>query len=167
MYILKQNNNFRRGDASMSDKIVFGAKAVLFTIVLWLIFIYGYGDFFLADNVVPEKGIEISEWMDSFYFAGALSAVVGLICAVIWYIFGINYAGGAGIVSKYRILLIVSIILGLVIAFLLILPAVDGSGLSLFFAWLISPLVFYINSLFNSAEAVKFIPPLGITLHNR
>lgn len=151
----------------MNDKILFGVKAVVFTVVLWLIFIYAYGDFVLTDSIVPEKGVEISEWMDSYYFAGAVSAVIGLICAIIWYIFGINYAGEAGIVVKYRILLIVSIILGLGVAFVVILPAVDGSGLSLFFAWLIAPLTFYLNSLFNSAEAVKFIPPLGITVHSR
>lgn len=146
-------------------KFMFGVKAIVITVILWLLVVYLYGDFVLVDSVVPEKGIEISEWMDSYYFAGALSAIAGLICTIVWYVFGINYAGGAGIVAKYRILLIVSVVVGLIIAFVVILPAVDGSGLSLLLAWIVSPLVFYVNSLLNSAEAVKFIPPLGIMIH--
>lgn len=145
--------------------ISFIVKALLIGLVFWLIFIYGYGDFFLVDSIVPEKGTAIDEWMDSYYLAGTVSAIVGIVCGAIWFYFGTNFSGEAGISAKFYILLIASVILGFAAAFALILSAVEGSGLSLLFAWLIAPLTYYVITLIDSAEAVKFIPPLGDKVH--
>lgn len=149
----------------MGDKIKFGVFAALISLAFWLVFVYGYGEFFLMDDVVPEKGYEISDWMYSFYLAGAISAIVGFICSCIWYFFGVRYAGEDGITVKFYALLIIATILGFIVAFAFILPAVDGSGLSLLFAWLISPAIYYVNSLVNYAPAVKYIPPFGENIH--
>lgn len=145
--------------------VTFLIKAVIFLLVLWGLLIYGYGEFFLSDSIVPEQGVEIGEWLNSYYFAGAICALVGLVCGCIWYWFGIHYAGGMGISLKYKIVFVAAIILGILSAFLFIMPAIDGQGLSMFFACLIAPLGYYLISLFDTAEAVKYIPPLGETVH--
>ncbi len=49
------------------------------------------------------------------------------------------------------------------IAFLVIDSAQEGTGLSFFFVGFLAPVGYYLNSLINSAEAVKFIPPTGRT----
>ena len=41
--------------------ITFFVKAVVTFLVLWLLAIYLYGDFYLADNIVPEADVEIDE----------------------------------------------------------------------------------------------------------
>ena len=43
--------------------VAFLVKAVVIFFVLWLVFIYGYGDFWLADTIVPDADIEIDEWL--------------------------------------------------------------------------------------------------------
>lgn len=143
----------------------FLVKAFIIYLIMWCILIYGYGDFFLSDSIVPEKDVAIDEWLNSYYIAGAVSAVIAFICSCIWFYFGINYSGGHGISLKHKILWIIAALGGLLAAFLIIMPAVDGKGLSLLFAWIIAPLGYYIVSLFDSAEAVKFIPPFGESIH--
>lgn len=41
--------------------VVFFVKAILIFFLLWMLAIYLYGDFYLADNVVPEADMEIEE----------------------------------------------------------------------------------------------------------
>ena len=43
--------------------ITFFVKAVVTFFVLWLLAIYLYGNFYLADNIVPEADVEIDEWL--------------------------------------------------------------------------------------------------------
>lgn len=143
----------------------FSVKAVLIFFLLWLAAIYFYGDFYLMDNVVPDVNYEIEEWLHSYYLAGAVSAIIGLICSIIWFYFGVNFSGGRGAAITHTILWLVSFVGGFVVALLLIAPSQEGSGLSLFFVGFLAPIGYYFNSLFNSAEAVKFIPPLGSQIH--
>ena len=149
----------------MKKWVSFFATAIVIFLVLWLLAIYVYGDFYLADNVVPEAGTEIDEWLHSYYLAGGIAALIGLICSTLWFYFGINFSGGIGIGAKHTILWLISIIGSFVVAFLVIDASQEGSGLSFFFVGLLAPVGYYPNSLFNSAEAVKFIPPLGEHLH--
>ena len=118
--------------------------------------------FYLADNIVPEADVEIDEWLHSYYLAGGIAAFAGLICSTIWFYFGINYSGGSGIGVTHTILWIVSAIASFLIAFLVIDSAQEGTGLSFFFVGFLAPVGYYLNSLINSAEAVKFIPPTGV-----
>ena len=55
--------------------VAFLVKAVVIFFVLWLVFIYGYGDFWLADTIVPDADIEIDEWLHSYYLAGGIAAL--------------------------------------------------------------------------------------------
>jgi len=143
----------------------FLVKAIVILIVMWAIAIYVYGDFVLADSVVPERGVGIDEWLDSYYKAGAISAFWGLVCSCIWFYFGTHYSGGAGISIKFWVPWIVSLVLGIATAFFVIEKAVDGSGASFIFAALMAPVGYYLIALFDSAEAVKYIPPLGMMIH--
>jgi hypothetical protein len=145
--------------------VTFLVKAVVIFLVIWGILIYGYGELFLSDSVVPEQGVAIQEWLNYYYFAGIISVIIGLFCSCIWFWFGINFSGGMGISAKYMILFVVAIILSIISAFVIILPATDGKGLSFIFASIVAPIGFYLVSLFDTAEAVKFIPPLGETVH--
>jgi hypothetical protein len=145
--------------------LAFLVKAIVIFLVLWLLVIYAYGDFLLADSIVPEVDEEIEEWLNSYYFAGVIAAFIGLICSSIWFYFGINFAGGMGISMKHTILWLISVIGSFIVAFIVIDPSQEGSGLSLLFVGLLAPVGYYLNSLFNSAEAVKYIPPLGEHLH--
>lgn len=143
----------------------FLVKAALIFVVLWSVFIYAYGDFYLVDNVVPDTGIEIDEWMDSYYQAGGIAAVIGFILSVIWFYFGLHFSGGSGISLKYTVLWIISLIASFIVAFVFILPTQEGSGLSLFFVGFLAPVGFYLNSIFNSEGSVKYVPPLGEHIH--
>lgn len=143
----------------------FLVKAALIFVVLWGIFIYAYGDFYLVDNVVPDTGIEIDEWMDSYYQAGGIAAVIGFLLSIIWFYFGLDFSGDSSISIKYMILWILSFILSFIVAFIWIAASQEGSGLSLFFVGFLAPVGFYLNSLFNSEESVKFIPPLAEHIH--
>ncbi|WP_306537649.1 hypothetical protein [Megasphaera sp.] len=145
--------------------VVFFVKAILIFFLLWMLAIYLYGDFYLADNVVPEADMEIEEWLHSYYLAGGIAAIVGLVCSAIWYYFGINFSGGMSVSVKHTILWLLAFFGSFIVAFLVIAPAQEGSGLSFFFVGFLAPVGYYLNSLFNSAEAVKFIPPLGNHLH--
>lgn len=133
--------------------------------ILWALLIYVYGSFVLVDDIVPDTGIDIDEWMQSFYIAGGVSAVIGFICTAIWHWFGNSFAGEAGITGKYYLLWIVSLVGSFIAELVVVAPSQEGSGLAFFFVVLLAPLGFYINSLCNSAEAVKYIPPLAEKLH--
>lgn len=145
--------------------ITFFVKSVVIFFVLWLLAIYLYGDFYLADNIVPEADVEIDEWLHSYYLAGGIAALAGLIFSTMWFYCGINYSGGSGIGITHTILWILSAIVSFLVAFFVIDAAQEGTGLSFFFVGFLAPVGYYLNSLFNSAEAVKFIPPLGERLH--
>lgn len=145
--------------------MLFLVKAVVIFFVLWLVFIYGYGDFFLSDTIVPEADVEIDEWLHDYYIAGGIAAVVGLICSAVWFYFGVNFSGGISAGAKHTILWIIAFIASFVVAFICIDTSQEGSGLSFFFVGFLAPVGYYLNSLFNSAEAVKFIPPLGEHIH--
>lgn len=143
----------------------FLVKTMIIYLILWGIFIYGYGEFSLIDSIVPERGVEIDEWLQSYYFAGGISSLIAFVCSCIWFYFGTQYAGGHGISIKFNILWIVTVMGGLISDFFIIMSAVDGRGLSWVFACLIAPIGYYIVSLSCSAEAVKFIPPLSERIH--
>ncbi|MGO5131219.1 hypothetical protein [Mitsuokella jalaludinii] len=129
------------------------------SLVLWLIFGYVYGDFVLADSVVPEKGVTIDDWLSAYYLAAGISAFFAWVFNIAWYIMGVNFAGGSGISTRYYVLWGLTLILGLGAAFGFMEPAVEGNGVSTFFAIFLAPMAFYLDSVFASADAVKFIPP--------
>lgn len=129
------------------------------SLVLWLIFGYVYGDFVLADSVVPEKGVTIDNWLSAYYLAAGISVIVAFLFNIVWYVKGINFAGGSGISTWYYVLWGFTLICSLGATFILMEPAVEGNGVSTFFAIFLAPVAFYLDSVFASADAVKFIPP--------
>ncbi len=143
----------------------FVVKTLGLVVLLWLCAFYGYGNFILADSVVPVEGMEVEEWVYEYLVTGGISGILGFLCSAIWYYIGDNYAGESGIGIKYWFFFITSFVAGVVIAFLKMPPSIDGSGLSFIMVVLISTLTYYLSSLIASAEAVKYIPPLGEMLH--
>lgn len=133
--------------------------AALISIALWLVFGYAYGDFVLGDTVVPEKGVTIDDWLSAYYVAIGISVGVAWVGNIIWWFIGKNFSGGAGISMKYYLVWAVTLIGGLVAAFGFMEPAVEGNGISMFFAIFLAPIGFYLDSVVVSADAVKFIPP--------
>lgn len=136
----------------------FFIKTVGLLVVLCLVFFYGYGNFFLADNVVPYEGMEVGEWLYMYNISGGLSGLAGLVCAAFWFWIGDAYSGESGVGVKYYGLMILSLILGLVIAFLVLPTALEGSGFASVFVVITAPLLYYLASVFAYASPVKYIP---------
>ena len=143
----------------------FFVRTFIICLVLWLAAIYAYGNFVLADSIVPEQGTPIEDWLSSFYTAGGVSAVLGLLTSAIWFFLGKSYSGGAGIGVKFFLGWILAAALGAACAILLLAPAVDGKGAAFILIVLVAPLGYYLSSLFSCANAVKFIPPLANVIH--
>lgn len=133
--------------------------AALISIVLWLVFGYAYGDFVLGDTVVPEKGVTIDDWLDAYYIAVGISVVAAWLGNAIWWFIGKSFSGGSGISMKYYLVWALTLIGGLIAAFGFMEAAVEGNGVSMFFAIFLAPIGFYLDSVVASADAVKFIPP--------
>lgn len=145
--------------------VKFLAKNILFFLVLWMICIYGVGDFYLSENVVPVKGVSVSEWMSAYYTAGTASAIVGFIFSLLWFVIGSRYTGGSGIAAKHTLLWGVCTILGIGVAFVILEGAQEGMVAAYLDIFFIAPIGYYMNSLFNSAAEVKFIPPMATKIH--
>lgn len=143
----------------------FAVKTAGIVIVLWLAAFFGYGEFFLKDNIVPVEGMEVEEWLNAYRIAGGVSGVLAFLWSAVWYYIGDNYAGESGIEVKYYGLMVLSVLSGFAAVFFFLPPSLEGAGFSLAFVVLISFLTYYFSSLLASAEPVKFIPPLGETLH--
>lgn len=143
----------------------FAIRGIVTYLVLWCLLIYAYGSFYLTNNIVPEQGTEITTWINSYYLAGLLSAVLGFITSAIWFKIGKSYSGGMGIGTRYNLLWIASLVLGAVAAFFVILPSIDGSGLSFIFVTILAPIGYYISALIASASAVKYIPLFAESIH--
>lgn len=47
--------------------------SIIVSLLLWLALGYLYGEFMLADTVVPEKGVTIDEWLSCYYEAAGAS----------------------------------------------------------------------------------------------
>lgn len=133
--------------------------------ILWALLIYVYGSFVLVDDIVPDTGIDIDEWMQSFYIAGGISVIVGMVCTGIWYYLGNSFAGEAGISGKFYLLWVLSLIGSFITEVVVVDPSQEGATLAFVCVVILAPLGFYLNSLWNSAEAVKYIPPLSEKVH--
>ena len=133
--------------------------SIIVSLLLWLVLGYLYGEFMLADTVVPEKGVTIDEWLSYYYKAAVASAVIAILANIAWYAIGVNFSGGSGISMKYYLVLGASLVFGVIATFALMEPAVDGNGISTFLSIFLAPIGFYLDSVFASADAVKFIPP--------
>lgn len=141
------------------------AKSLGIMVGLWVLLVLLPGNLFIIDSIVPTRGTTIDEWINAFYMSGFISGIFGFICAVIWHFFGARYTGGKGIRFLYIALLAGSCILGVIAAFFVILPSIDGAGFSFLLVLLVSALTFYISSLFACAEPVKYIPPFASSVH--
>ena len=75
--------------------------SIIVSLLLWLVLGYLYGEFMLADTVVPEKGVTIDEWLSYYYKAAVASAVIAILANIAWYAIGVNFSGGSGISMKY------------------------------------------------------------------
>lgn len=133
--------------------------SIIVSLLLWLAFGYLYGEFMLADTVVPEKGVTIDEWLSCYYEAAGASAGIAILANIAWYAIGVNFSGGSGISMKYYLVLGAALVSGVIATFALMEPAVDGNGISTFLSIFLAPIGFYLDSVFASADAVKFIPP--------
>lgn len=143
----------------------FIVKTVGLLVFLWLFLIFGYGNFFLMDTVVPVEGVEVDEWINAYRMSGGISALAGFICSAIWFAIGNSYAGEGGISIKYYGLWILAAVLGVVCNFVILPNAVEGAGLSSVFVILLPVLLYYLASIFAYAPAVKYIPLLAESLH--
>lgn len=135
------------------------------TILLFLVLIYGYGNFFLIDSIVPPQEMPVEEWLKGYFTAGGVSGLAGFLCSALWYYWGNNYTGGSDIKVKYWGALIVAAILGAVVAFYMIPARQEGEGLAFVAVTILPLLTYFLSSLFASADAVKYIPPLGEVVH--
>lgn len=131
----------------------------IISLVLWLILGYVYGDFVLADSVVPEKGVTIDDWLSAYYLAVGAGAGIAFVANFFWYLAGVNFSGGSGISMKYYLILGLSLVFCVIATFFFMEPAVEGNGISTFLSIFLAPIGFYLDSVFASADAVKFIPP--------
>lgn len=134
-------------------------------VFLWLLLCYAYGSFYLVDMVVPYPGTEIDEWLNGYYLTGAVSAVMGFVCAAIWFAMGNSYNGRSSLGIRYGIVWILSLLFSIGVYFLLMPEAQEGAGLSNVFVVVVAPLLYYLSSLFASPNAGKYIPPLSGVLH--
>lgn len=145
------------------------AKFVVVTlgiiILLFLVLIFGYGSFLLSDTIVPAQGMLVDEWLKGYNLAGVASCIVAFVCAAAWYFCGCHYTGGSGIDVTYWGILIASFILGAAVALFIIPSAQEGRGLSFVFVTILPVIAYYLSSLFASAAAVKYIPPLSEIVH--
>lgn len=143
----------------------FAVKTLGLLVFFWLLMIFGYGNFFLMDTVVPVEGIEVDEWINGYRTCGGVSGLLGFICAAIWFAIGNGYAGEGGISIKYYGLWILAAVLGVGCNFVLLPGAVEGSGLASLFVILLPILVYYLSSIIAYAPAVKYIPLLADAIH--
>lgn len=128
---------------------------------------YFIGQFLVVDSIVPDVGISIDEWMESYNITVAVVAVIGFVCSCGWNIVGKNYAGESGINAKYMGIWCLSFVLSLGALIFILNPSQEGSTLADITIVLLAPLGYYISSLWSwsSESAVKFIPPLGEKIH--
>ena len=143
----------------------FIVKTLGLVVLLWAVLFYGYGNFVLADNVVPVEGIEIDEWLTAYNITGLASGIIAFLCSAIWFYFGDNYTGESGIKIKYYGLMILNFILSVVLVVILLPKTIDGSGLSSFFVVVNALLIYYLSSIVASAGPVKYIPALSEAFH--
>lgn len=143
----------------------FIVKTLGLLVVLALVLFYAYGNYVLIDSVVPAEGYEVGEWLNSYYTSGIASLVIGFICSAVWFFCGLNYTGGNGINVYYYGLLFISFVLSVVINFVLLIPAIEGSGLAGLFVVISAPVLYYLASIFAYAPAVKYIPAGAEFIH--
>ncbi len=135
-------------------KVLF--SAVLFA-ALWGIQ-YLYGSFILIDNIVPDVGMSIDEWIADYYLTALLAIIGGFACTLLWYFFGSRFSGGSSIMGIYIVLFLAALGCGVLFSLLLLPNSQEGSGLAGVFVCLFPLLGFYLNSLFFSHDNVKYIP---------
>ncbi len=143
----------------------FVVKTAVIGLLLWLAAFFGYAELSLKDTVVPVEGMEVEEWIDAYRITGGISGFLGFVVSAIWFNLGSNYAGESGISIKYYGLWLISFIAGVAVAIVKMPPSIEGAGYAFVMVVLISVLLFYLSSLFVSADPVKFIPPLGEKFH--
>lgn len=147
----------------------FSVKTFVIFIILWALLIFAQGNFWLINNIVPEQGVDIEMWVESFYRAGALSAGAGFICSAIWFYYGKTFSptvkGLAMCSTVYGIINIAALALGILIAFVFILPAIDGQGFSFIAVSLLGVFGTYLSSIIAPASAVKYIPLFADWFH--
>lgn len=133
--------------------------------VVGFIILLGYGELSLVDDIVPEKGVSIDDWMSSYYEAGIFSLIIALVMGSVWFWTGSHYSGGVGISLRYYVFWGISFIGSFLVALMVIYPAQEGYVVADALVCIVSPICYYIISLLDSANAVKYIPPLGEKIH--
>lgn len=136
----------------------------LFFALIMIAVFFVHGEFFLQDSIVPAEGITIESWIESYEVAGLLASLLGVGVSAIWFFIGNNHNGGSGIAVKYLLLFVLALILGGVTN-LLLESAIDGAGFAKFCLPIGSGVVYYLSSLFASADSVKNIPPMSDFVH--
>lgn len=111
-------------------KILF--SAVLFA-ALWGIQ-YLYGSFVLVDNIVPDVGMSIDEWIADYNLTALLAIIGGFACTLLWYFFGSRFSGGSSIMGIYIVLFLAALGCGVLFSLLLLPNSQEGSGLAGVFA---------------------------------
>lgn len=134
--------------------------------IVGFIVLLGYGELSLVDDIVPEKGISIDDWMSSYYEAGIFSLIVALAMGSAWFWTGTHYSGGVGISLRYYVFWAISFIGSFLLALIVIYPAQEGYVVADVLVCIVSPICYYAISLLDSANAVKYIPPLGEKFHD-
>lgn len=145
----------------MGDKKI--RQIIVAIIAFGVMVLIGWG--YLEDNIVPEKGIEISEWMDQYYFCGGISIIIGILCSAIWYWKGIKYNGNGKMARWFWGLWFLSLVIAIIIDVAGLFAYVDGGLLATIFVILAPPVIYYVNTLWSSPAAVKYIPFLAKKIH--
>ena len=134
---------------------------IFFALIMVALF-FVHAEFFLIDTIVP--GIIIEDWISNYEAAGIAASMLGVVTSAIWFFIGINHNGSSSIATKYLLLLVLSLILGGSTIFMLD-AAIDGAGCAKLFLPLGTTLIYYLSSLFASADAVRNVPPLSDVIH--
>lgn len=126
------------------------------------------GQFCFSDAIIPVDGMEVEEWIRSFYFSGIAGLVVGWGIFCIWIYKGDGYSGEDNIESYYRGFTVVCLFVGIGMRFVFLKGAVISSS-SIFadIIIFIAPVFgYYASSLVASPEAVKYIPFFSDKIHH-
>lgn len=145
----------------MKNWLTLIAVAIIVYGVLWGLLIYGYGNFILIDDIVPDASISIEEWMETFYKAGGLSVLAAFACNIGWYCVGASYCGEGAIRFKYLMFLFVASLSSLASAIFIIEKLQTTELLPYFLVFIIGPVGYYVVTLICSPSTVRYIPPFS------
>ena len=126
-------------------------------LAVFLVFFFGYGQF-----VMDVGGdIEVDVYKQFFMAMGGVSVAGGWLANLLWFIAGENYDGVANIHFKYWMFFLLSLVVSIGSMIMLFIQGAEGAAVGYALAVFAGPLVYYLSSLFGSADSVKYIPPLA------